>query len=63
MLSEPRLKEAREALEAARDYQAEFWRALSDLEAILGVDVSGTIDLEQYSVEDLMDLAEAGEET
>jgi hypothetical protein len=56
-LSIKRCEEAKGLLEASRVAQAEFWRALSDLESCLGIEIVSTIDLQDASIEDLLDPA------
>ena len=54
-LSSRHLAEAAFRLEIARLAQAEFWKALRDLENCLGLQVESTIDLRDARAQDLLD--------
>jgi hypothetical protein len=52
--------EAKAFLAAAREAQTAFWDALSELEAVLGVEVDGDSDLENTDIDTLL---EEGDDT
>ena len=54
-LSSRRLADAEVHLDAARVAQSEFWKALSDLETCLGIEIESSIDLRDASLEDLLE--------
>jgi hypothetical protein len=56
-LSSRHIAEAESHLETARQAQAYFWSALSDLETCLRVEIESTIDLRDARLEDLLDLS------
>lgn len=43
------------ALQAARDAQTAYWKALLALEKAIGVEVDGTQDLQDTTIEHLME--------
>jgi hypothetical protein len=52
---------AEELLATATQLQAAFWDALSELEGALdGIEISGTRDLSETTIEELMEEAEVG---
>jgi hypothetical protein len=58
-LGKKRRRIATEQLEAAQLAQEQFWSALSDLEATLGVEIEGTAELANMDVDDLLEVADA----
>lgn len=62
-IEDQRKRELQAALELVRRTQTAFWDALGDLEGLLGgVDLDGARDFLDIEVEDLLDMAEDGEE-
>lgn len=45
-----------ELLEKVQETQSNFWEALGDLENALGIEIDGTQDFEQMTLEDIKEL-------
>jgi hypothetical protein len=51
-------EEAQSLLEEAREAQSAFWSALGRLETCLGVDVTASQDLEETTINELLEVDE-----